>query len=110
MPIREGKETDPEKDYAYMKSLYPKTAKRILPYVEEECDRLEYTGSMMYDEYPDPLMLRLACKRVYEQVKDKEENKTDLLDLITIMMYHEMCQRRREYRNYKRKLYQIPHI
>ena len=38
-----------------MKSMYPMSAKKILPYVEEECDRMEYEGSMIYDEYPGPV-------------------------------------------------------
>lgn len=108
MPLREEDEINLNRDYAYMKSLYPDMAKRVLPYVEDECDRLEYAGSMMYDEYPDPLTLRLACRRVYDQVKNEEQK--DLLELITIMMYQEMCQRRHEYRMNKRKLYQIPRI
>ena len=37
------------RDLDYMKSIYPRTAKRLLPYVEEECDRMEYSGSMMYE-------------------------------------------------------------
>jgi hypothetical protein len=48
-----------ERDIEYMKSLYPDMAKRLLPYVEEECDRMEYQNSMMYDEYPDKLQLRM---------------------------------------------------
>ena len=39
-------------DLEYMKSLYPDLPKRILPYVEEECDRMEYTGSVIFDDYP----------------------------------------------------------
>lgn len=38
-------------DLEYMKSLYPDLPKRILPYVEEECDRMEYTGSVIFDDY-----------------------------------------------------------
>ena len=45
------------RDYDYMKSIYPDAAKRVLPYIEEECDRMEYDGSMMYDEYPDHIIL-----------------------------------------------------
>ena len=44
-------------DLEYMKSLYPDLPKRILPYVEEECDRMEYTGSVIFDVYPDKLQL-----------------------------------------------------
>ena len=48
-------------DLEYMKSLYPDLPKRILPYVEEECDRMEYTGSVIFDVYPDKLQLRIMC-------------------------------------------------
>ena len=48
-----GTERTDRMDYDYMKSTYPDTAKRVLPLVEEECDRLEYSSSMIYDEYPD---------------------------------------------------------
>ena len=61
------------RDYEYMKSLYPDVAKRLLPYIEEECDRMEYDNSMMYDEYPDRLQLHLMCKRVCENVRKHEK-------------------------------------
>ena len=47
---RYGTERTDRMDYDYMKSTYPDTAKRVLPLVEEECDRLEYSSSMIYDE------------------------------------------------------------
>lgn len=62
-----------ERDYEYLKSMYPEMAKRILPYVEEECDRMEYDNSMIYDEYPDKLQLRLMCRRIYDRVKEQEK-------------------------------------
>ena len=60
-------------DLEYMKSLYPDLPKRILPYVEEECDRMEYTGSVMFDVYPDKLQLRIMCNRICENVKKQEK-------------------------------------
>lgn len=62
-----------ERDYEYLKSMYPEMAKRIMPYVEEECDRMEYEGSMIYDEYPDKLQLRLMCGRIYGLVMEHEK-------------------------------------
>ncbi len=62
-----------ERDMEYMKSLYPNVAKRILPYIEEECDRLEYQNSMVYDEYPDKLQLRMMCSRVHDKVRKNEK-------------------------------------
>ena len=58
------------RDYEYLKSLYPDMAKRILPFVEEECDRMEADSSMIYDEYPDKLQLRLMCGRICNRVKE----------------------------------------
>ena len=39
MPAFDGDERMIRRDYNYMKSAYPDTAKRLLPFVEEECDR-----------------------------------------------------------------------
>jgi hypothetical protein len=36
--------------------------------VEEECDKMEYEGSLMFDEYPDRLMLEQIVKRIYQNV------------------------------------------
>ena len=44
MPFMDGDERQARRDLEYMKSLYPETAKRLAPYVEEECDRLMYEG------------------------------------------------------------------
>lgn len=94
------------RDYDYMKSIYPDTAKRIVPYIEEECDRMEYDGSMMYDEYPDRLQLHLMCKRIYDRAKEEEKAPGKWLqDLVEVMVYQELCRRRQEHRSYKRRLY-----
>lgn len=73
MPLAYDDEKIERKDYEYMKSLYPSMAKKVLPYVEEECDRMEYQCSMMYDEYPDKLQLRMMGKRIYDNVRKHEK-------------------------------------
>ena len=94
------------RDYEYMRSAYPDTAKRMLPHIERECDKLEYTGSMMYDEYPDQLQLRMMCRRIFDKVKETEENAEDwLMELIQVMTYHEVMKRRNEYRKYRRRYF-----
>ena len=72
MPFSYDDERTERMDFEYLKSMYPDTAKRILPYVEEECDRMEYENSMVYDQYPDKLQLRLMCRRVYDNVRKHE--------------------------------------
>ena len=93
-------------DYDYMKSIYPDAAKRLLPFVEEECDRLMYDESMIYDEYPDQLQLRLMCKRICERAKEGEEEPGQWFrDLTQVMVCQELCQRRAEYRRYRKTFY-----
>lgn len=100
-----------ERDIEYMKSLYPDMAKRLLPYVEEECDRMEYQNSMMYDEYPDKLQLRMMCRRVYDNVKknelfaDEKGETEELKDLLEVLVYEELMRRRRDSRRRHQKFY-----
>ncbi|HJC42617.1 MAG TPA: hypothetical protein H9756_02890 [Candidatus Mediterraneibacter gallistercoris] len=72
MPFSYDDERTERMDFEYLKSMYPDTAKRILPYVEEECDRMEYENSMVYDQYPDKLQLKMMCRRVYDNVRKHE--------------------------------------
>ena len=72
MPFSYDDERTERIDFEYMKSMYPDTAKKILPYVEEECDRMEYENSMVYDQCPDKLQLRLMSRRVYDNVRKHE--------------------------------------
>ena len=55
-----------EMDTRRLRELYPLMARRLQPYVEEVCTRLEYPGSMMYDEYPDQLSLRSKAREVWD--------------------------------------------
>lgn len=94
------------RDYDYMKSIYPDTARRLIPFIEEECDRMEYEGSMMYDEYPDKLQLRLMCRRIYDRASEGEESPGKWLqELIEVMSCQEICRRRSEHRSFRKKLY-----
>ena len=117
MPLQYDDERIERRDLEYMKSMYPMAVKRILPYVEEECDRMAYEGSMIYDEYPDRLQIRLMCSRIYDKVKkmkpyDDEDmemqvsgNDNWLRDLVQIMLFQELFQRRSRHRRNRRKFY-----
>lgn len=63
-------EMEYEEDMDQMKELYPKEVKKIQDYVEDECDKLEYDGSLMFDERPDQLMLKRVCDRIYNKMMD----------------------------------------
>ena len=62
-------ETEYEKDCRRMQELYPRDARQIQSLVDRECDRMEYEGSMMYDRYPDRLMLEMLCRKIYRGLR-----------------------------------------
>lgn len=62
-----------EKDIEYFKSICPNSVKKIIKQVDEECDKLEYDGSCMFDEYPDKIQLGIIINRIYDKLKDLEE-------------------------------------
>ena len=110
---------DLDKDLEYIKQLYPSTVRSIQNEVDEECDKMEYDGSTMFDEYPDKTYIEKITDRIYEKVNDNEERPqleaksidygyyprrrpNRLRDLIQILLLNELFNRRRRYRSRKR--------
>ena len=99
-----------------MRELYPNEVKKIQKYVDEECDRMEYEGSLMFDEYPDKTMLSLVSKRIMDKIaqdSEKDEVETSecgggsrrgggLSDLVEVLLYNEMYRRRCRHRRCNR--------
>ena len=118
-------EMEYEKDMDRMKELYPKEVGRIVECVEDECDRMEYEGSLMFDEYPDKFMMEHLCRKIEQEVLKEEEGNTSVLiieetcqggqgscgnrreeeglrDLIGVILFNEMFRRRSRHRRRKR--------
>ena len=119
-------EMEYEKDMERMKELYPREVKRIQDMVDEECDKMEYEGSLMFDEYPDRMMLEQITDRIAERMRNAEENtmeasqrrdelppfrppvgmspgqRDDLRNLIGVLLNHEMYRRRCRHRRCNR--------
>lgn len=130
MPSLFGDDKQEKRDMEYLKSLYPNTVKRVLLYVEMECDKLEYDGSMIFDEYPDQLQLYMVCSRIYDKVKEEEGEPEDLAgqdvealhrrpggrpphppkpdplrDIVQVLLYQEIMRRRCDHRRCRRNYF-----
>ncbi len=70
-------EVEYARDLDKMKDMYPKEIRTIQEKVEDECDKMEYEGSLMFDETPDRLMLRQILDRIYDSVSGKTMNIRD---------------------------------
>ena len=109
---------DLDHDMEYMKQLYPKTARAIQKEIDNECDKMEFDGSIMFDEYPDKEYLDRLVDQVYERIKQLDEepqvemnslyfyppkrNPNYLRDIVSLLLLSEIFNRRRRYRGRKR--------
>ena len=102
-----GNYEDEVGDILYLKELYPASFAGLQLIIDDECDKLEYDGSIMFDEYPDKERLLVLENSVFEKVRLKfKENiavKQDvrglpsdewLKDIVSVLLINEMMRRR----------------
>ena len=111
-----------EEDWLYMKQLYPNTARKLVPYIEDAADRLEYENSLMFDTYPDRIAVEQAVKEIIAVIQENEpllltmpgseneesENQTwssCTEEMIQVMLLGEMHHRRWRYQQMNRRNY-----
>ena len=107
-----GEEDKVLRDLDYLQQLYPAQAKKYQRRIAEIVDKMDYEGSMIYDEYPDRWQLYRLAENImeiirreeYEQgVKEEDSwNAVDvarkwewMADMIQILLFHEIYRRRR---------------
>lgn len=117
--LRLQEEVDALQDMDKLQERYPKNAKIIKRLVEEQADRMDYDGSMMFDETPDKVRIEKIVDEIFDRLKaEMQENRQEgnmanddcelcdnpldentLKELITVLLYQEMfrirCKNRR---------------
>ena len=102
-------EREQERDRKVMQSFYSRTASRIQEKVDRECDKMEYDGSMMFDEYPDRRMMEHLCGKIEREMEAEDaredgglarimEGGCGFRDLIGVLLFNEMYRRRCRHR------------
>ena len=81
-------EMETERDLQYLQQMYPADAKRMQKKVEEELDKLEYEGSMMYDEYPDRVSMLLICDRIEKALAEEDAERQAKEGKAYLSFYH----------------------
>ena len=96
-----------ETDNNYLKYLYPKITRQISEFVENECDKMEYEGSLMFDLFPDKVALQMMASGIASDFQKENpdvypDQPEPLRDMIEVVLFHEIMYRRNRYRNHKR--------
>lgn len=126
--LRMQTEMEDWQDWDNLKERYPRNSKIIKNLVDEQADRMEYDGSMMFDEYPDETRIEKIVDEIYQrfitELQNEAENNMNqnsnenqnndenemfegtcvrcdntwseeaLKELIMVVLFHEMYQRR----------------
>lgn len=105
MPYFMREEDSVLRDLEYLQEMYPRQAKNLQKRIISVLDKLDYEGSMLYDEYPDKWQLYRLTDTVVGILRHEEEEKevpehiTEekwewIKDMVQIVLYYEIYKRR----------------
>ena len=105
LPMYYQEEDSVIKDLEYLQQLYPAEAKRYQKVITGILDTLDYSDSMIYDEYPDKWQLYKLSMDIADRIKREDiKNNPDAVfpeekwkwlgDLVQILGCYEIYRRR----------------
>lgn len=95
------------RDLEYLQEMYPAEAKKYRKVIVDVLDRLDYEGSMIYDEYPDRWQIYRLTQIIVDRINDmavKEAGESAKIpegmeDLVQVLLCGEIYRRRHSNRN-----------
>ena len=104
LPMYYQEEDSVIKDLEYLQQLYPAEAKRYQKVITGILDTLDYSDSMIYDEYPDKWQLYKLSMDIADRIKREDiKNNPDAVfpeekwkwlgDLVQILVCYEIYRR-----------------
>lgn len=103
MPVLYKQENNSVRDLEYLFQLYPAEVRRYQRKVEEELNRIDYFGSMIYDEYPDKWTLYQLAENILQKIQQAERSENNIIPsekwewlgyVIHLLLYNEIYRRR----------------
>ena len=94
MPMFGQQENTVMRDLEYMQQMYPKEAKHYQKLIAGILDKMDYEGSMIYDEYPDREFLYRELLKVRERHPEETMGGTEEQDLLQVLFVNEIYRRR----------------
>lgn len=93
------------RDLEYLQQMYPAQAKRLQKRIADILDKMDYEGSMLYDEYPDKWQLYRLADNIVSILKREEDENEDcehtcqekwewIKDMVQLVLYYEIYRRR----------------
>lgn len=99
-------------DLEYLQQTYPKEVKRYQRRIAEILDKMDYEGSMIYDEYPDCYSIRRMADTIINILRQEETDAAEgertaqewkvARDMVQVLLCNEIYKRR--HTHYKLRL------
>ncbi len=95
------------RDLEYLQEMYPAEAKKYRKVIVDVLDRLDFDGSMIYDEYPDRWQIYRLTQIIVERIKEQvtaeatgnAESLAGIEELVQVLLCGEIYRRRHSNRN-----------
>lgn len=110
LPLYYQEEDAATRDLEYLQQMYPAEAKKYQKVVAGILDKLDYEGSMIYDEYPDRWQMYKLSQDILDRIRRQEEKESPdkeiskekwewASDLVQIILFYEVYKRRHNNHN-----------
>lgn len=93
LPMYYQEEDSIIRDLEYLQQMYPAEAKRYQKMISSILDRLDYEGSMIYDEYPDKCSIGALTSSMLRVLQNEEED-PPTEGMIQVLLCNEIYKRR----------------
>lgn len=106
MPLFYQEEDTVTRDLEYLQEMYPVEAKKYQKVIAETLERLDYEGSMIYDEYPDKWQIYRLTQIIVDKLKQlgstEKENDEDwgrITEFVQVLLCYEIYKKRHANQN-----------
>lgn len=108
LPLYYQEEDTAMRDLEYLQQMYPAEAKKYQKIIAGLLDKLDYEGSMIYDEYPDRWQIYRLSQSALEIIKRQESESGDscveekwewVSSMVQILLFYEIYKRRHDSHN-----------
>ncbi len=105
LPMYYQQEDSVTRDLEYLQQMYPTEAKKYQKIIAETLDRIDYEGSMIYDEYPDKWQIYRLTQIIVDKIKKSDEEQAPDADwdrtaeFVQVLLSYEIYRKRHSNRN-----------
>lgn len=105
LPLYYQQEDSVTRDLEYLQQMYPGEAKKYQKIISETLDRIDYEGSMIYDEYPDKWQIYRLTQVIVDKIKKSDGEQAPDTDwdrtaeFVQVLLFYEIYRKRHSNRN-----------